>query len=179
MIDWDEVCFVPRTVGNEGYPGWLTGDWDPSMYAWNGEMDQGIKPDKIAWEDSPETLKSYRSVRYTSTMRCYQDKGPETSSTTAILTTNSLIYDNLLIAAAEPLLMARIVLEFVEEIAAIMQVNVQQKKKKHNIQSEDVEDDDFDAWFVPEDLGENILSENHRSVLTGGFQRLLEHSAEV
>ena len=92
-------------------------------------MEQGIKPDKIAWEDSPETLKSYRSVRYTSTMRCYQDKGPETSSTTAILTTNSLIYDNLLIAAAEPLLMARIVLEFVEEIAAIMQVNVQQKKR--------------------------------------------------
>ncbi|KAI9818357.1 MAG: hypothetical protein M1826_001379 [Phylliscum demangeonii] len=29
VIDWDRVAAVPRCVGNECYPGWLTRDWDP------------------------------------------------------------------------------------------------------------------------------------------------------
>ncbi len=32
IIDWDGVAAVPRTLGNERYPEWLTRDWDPGMY---------------------------------------------------------------------------------------------------------------------------------------------------
>lgn len=30
IIDWDGVSVVPRIIGNEAYPLWLTSDWDPS-----------------------------------------------------------------------------------------------------------------------------------------------------
>lgn len=32
LIDWDDVAAVPRLVGNERFPSWLTRDWDPAIY---------------------------------------------------------------------------------------------------------------------------------------------------
>ena len=31
IIDWDGVAVIPRSLGNEKYPGWLTRDWDLAM----------------------------------------------------------------------------------------------------------------------------------------------------
>ncbi|CAG8098334.1 unnamed protein product [Penicillium olsonii] len=173
IIDWDGVCSVPRTVGNERFPGWLTRDWDPTVYVWNEDMEQGIKPDGIVWEDSPDSLKLYRSV-YASAMRTHQHN--KTGTTTATLTTNSLIYENLLIAAGEPLSMNEIVMKVFEEIAALVQEDLQQQAEKND---ESENEEDFDVFSVLEALGENRLSENYRKVLMLGIQKLVEGSAEL
>ncbi|KAL2008156.1 hypothetical protein VTN00DRAFT_8138 [Thermoascus crustaceus] len=60
LIDWDGICAVPRSLGNERYPSWLTRDWDPAMYGWKEEMEQeGFKPEGV-WEDSK--LAFYRAL---------------------------------------------------------------------------------------------------------------------
>ncbi|CAI7566213.1 unnamed protein product [Penicillium bialowiezense] len=123
MIDWDGVYSAPRSMGNEAYPSWLTRDWDPSMYGWNEDMERGIKREMGGWEDSPDTLKFYRSV-YASAIRAYQHNGPE-DPTTATITTKSLIYHNLAIAT---------------EITTVMQDELPQKAKQE-IESETDEED--------------------------------------
>ncbi|BCR90904.1 uncharacterized protein ACHE_60790A [Aspergillus chevalieri] len=55
IIDWDGFAAVPRTLGNEGYPGWLTRDWDSAMYGYNESMEHGVELEGV-WEDSPESL---------------------------------------------------------------------------------------------------------------------------
>lgn len=177
IIDWDGVSSVPRTVGNERFPGWLTRDWDLTVYVWKEEMEKGIKPDGIVWEDSPQTLKFYRSV-YATAMRSYQHSEPETSSTTATLATNSLIFENLLIAASEPFFMTEIIVKVFEEIAVIMHEDVNQQGSQ-NVESENVGDEVFEVFPIVETLGENLLGEHYRKVLMCGFQGLLERSAEL
>ena len=102
IIDWDGVAAFPRILGNEAYPGWLTHDWDPAMYGWNEGMEHGIEP-KGLWEDSPATLSFYRKV-YANFMAsyCQDDMQP------GKLTRNSLISDNLAMAASSPLFMPAI-----------------------------------------------------------------------
>lgn len=39
LIDWDGITAVPRCIGNERYPSWLTRDWDPVKYSYR-EVDQ-------------------------------------------------------------------------------------------------------------------------------------------
>lgn len=51
MIDWDGTESVPRILGNEGYPNWLTRDWDPAVYFYGREVNG-----KIPLEDSPSEL---------------------------------------------------------------------------------------------------------------------------
>ncbi|CAG8930125.1 unnamed protein product [Penicillium salamii] len=153
IIDWDGVSSVPRTVGNERYPGWLTRDWDPLMYSWNEDMEQGIKPDGRVWEDSPDALKLYRSV-YASAMRSYQHN--EAEPNTATLTTNSLIYENLYIAAAAPMCTPHIVIKVFEEIAAIVQADLEQRAEL-DIESENGEEN-FKVFSVLEAFGATVQS---------------------
>ncbi len=35
LVDWDGVAAVPRCVGCERYPNWLTTDWDPNRYTYD------------------------------------------------------------------------------------------------------------------------------------------------
>ena len=37
VIDWDGVASVPRAVGSERYPSWLTRDWDPFKYQYTDD----------------------------------------------------------------------------------------------------------------------------------------------
>lgn len=57
IIDWDGICSVPRSIGNQRFPSWLSRDWDPFMYGRNEDMERGVEPLGV-WEDSPETLKN-------------------------------------------------------------------------------------------------------------------------
>ncbi|KAK2872136.1 hypothetical protein FQN49_002527 [Arthroderma sp. PD_2] len=41
LIDWDGVVTVPRCLGNERYPSWLTRDWDSMKYAYNENATPG------------------------------------------------------------------------------------------------------------------------------------------
>lgn len=71
LIDWGGVAAVPRLVGYKKYPSWLTRDWDPAIYVWNKEMEEGIEQDTL-WEDSPETLclQRYLSLQRHSLFPC-------------------------------------------------------------------------------------------------------------
>ncbi|KAI0873460.1 hypothetical protein GGS24DRAFT_463498 [Hypoxylon argillaceum] len=109
IIDWDGIAAVPRSIGNLRYPGWLTRDWDPSMYGYDESMDQGIKPVGV-WEDSPSCLADYRQV--------YKDTIAEgqRDDSSADLCRISLITDNLSIAVDEPHCRGEIVDKFLHEM---------------------------------------------------------------
>ncbi len=132
LIDWDGVAAVPRSLGNERYPGWLTRDWDLAMYGYKEEMDEGIEP-KGLWEDSPETLAFYRAT-YDRIMEscpsqegasrvCGQDacnSGESDLKSPVRFTRNSLIAENLYIAAENPLCTGAILSKIFNEIAKIV-----------------------------------------------------------
>ena len=92
LIDWDGVAAVPRCIGNERYPSWLTRDWDPAKYLYGQES----SADTDIIEDSPEALAFYRSM-YLHFMEIYLTAGEDSK-----LTRNSLIIENLWIAADDP-----------------------------------------------------------------------------
>lgn len=127
LIDWDGVAAVPRLVGNEKYPSWLTRDWDPAMYAWNEEMERGIEQDTL-WEDSPETLVSHRR-EYNDLMKRYlslQERSlPPCASAVreSSVTQRSLFVENLLIAAENPLCRFDILAKFVQKIVELGREN--------------------------------------------------------
>ncbi|KAJ5931518.1 hypothetical protein N7516_006007 [Penicillium verrucosum] len=115
VIDWDGIAAVPRTLGNERYPGWLTRDWDPAMYGYKESMDHGVEP-KGVWEDSPESLAYYRGI-YDDIMarhRMERRRGSE-----ANLCRMSLITENLAIAVDDPRCRSAILRKMVQEIWAV------------------------------------------------------------
>lgn len=98
IIDWDGVAAVPRTLGNERYPGWLTRDWDPAMYGYKESMEDGVEPEGV-WEDSPECLSYYRGI-YDGIMARHRTERRRGSE--ANLCRMSLITENLAIAVDDP-----------------------------------------------------------------------------
>lgn len=115
VIDWDGIAAVPRTLGNERYPRWLTRDWDPAMYGYKESMDHGVEP-KGVWEDSPESLAYYRGI-YDDIMarhRMERRRGSE-----ANLCRMSLITENLAIAVDDPRCRSAILRKMVQEIWAV------------------------------------------------------------
>lgn len=68
LIDWDGVAIVPRVLGNERYPNWLTHDWNPFGYDYNeGEDQVRLHGHRIGngccpTTDSPEDLEFYRGI---------------------------------------------------------------------------------------------------------------------
>ena len=112
IIDWDGVAAVPRTLGNERYPGWLTRDWDPAMYGYKESMEHGVEPEGV-WEDSPECLAYYRNI-YDGIMarhRTERRRGSEGN-----LCRVSLITENLAIAVDDPRCRNAILRKMVHEI---------------------------------------------------------------
>ena len=99
VIDWDGIAAVPRAVGYECYPSWLTRDWDPIKYGY---------PDSHLPENSPEELHRYREL-YASYME-------ERSKS---ITRRSLLCECLEIAANDPRCTNDIVRKLLEEIGKI------------------------------------------------------------
>jgi hypothetical protein len=52
LIDWDNVHTVPRCIGYNRYPAWITRDWDPIKYGY------GLSTSRP--ENSPDELFHYR-----------------------------------------------------------------------------------------------------------------------
>lgn len=92
LIDWDGVAAVPRCIGNERYPSWLTRDWDLAKYRYGQESSAGTE----MFEDSPEDLAFYRSMYLRFMELCL------TAREDTKLTRNSLIVENLGIAEDDP-----------------------------------------------------------------------------
>ena len=61
LIDWNGVVTVPRCIGSEACPSWLTRDWNPSVYNYDGHTEDLISP-KGCPEDPPEELAFYRDM---------------------------------------------------------------------------------------------------------------------
>ncbi|RDL41621.1 uncharacterized protein BP5553_01600 [Venustampulla echinocandica] len=205
LIDWDGVCAVPRSLGNEKYPSWLTRDWDPAMYGWKEEMEQGIEPEGV-WEDSPETLAFYRTI-YDDFMKAYrlQDKGLVSEVN---LTRNSLFAENLYIAATDQLCTASILDKFFNEIAEIVRKYVSvlatEASKSTDEENEKIipldngqvsgqqsghgnmgngEDNcglnDFYIYKIACAMAEGHLNEWHMKLLKIGFDALLKGEIEL
>ena len=100
IIDWNGTESVPRILGNEGYPLWLTRDWDPCLYSYPVEPNSQRCP-----EDSPSELARYRDVyiecieRARATDRFSRAYDPTPASDITALTRSSLLVQNLFIAA--------------------------------------------------------------------------------
>ncbi|KAH7000431.1 hypothetical protein EDB80DRAFT_866450 [Ilyonectria destructans] len=152
IIDWDGIMAVPRSIGNEGYPGWLTRDWDPLMYGYNKSMDDGVEPLGV-WEDSPESLKYYRGVYRQSMLKA---RGASESIDT---TRMSLIAENLCIAACSPACRIHILIKMVGGIFGI--------KRDEAI---------LKCFDLVNGFAEDKVDESELAALKDGFKKLLEMS---
>ncbi|KAI0194640.1 hypothetical protein F4808DRAFT_453033 [Astrocystis sublimbata] len=109
IIDWDGIAAVPRSYGNESYPGWLTRDWDPDEYGYKESMEYGVEPAGV-WEDSPQNLAEYRQV-YSNAISQSRSDRPRIDCCQI-----SLITDALANAAYDPASRAPIIHKLVREV---------------------------------------------------------------
>ncbi|MCJ1260926.1 hypothetical protein MMC22_000790 [Lobaria immixta] len=128
IIDWDGVGTVPRCVGNERYPSWLTRDWDPAKY---GYGDGRTGADAGCLENSPEELARYRAMYLQFMEQCLtkdeESKGFFSKSTlnsisshgSAKITRRSIVIENLQIAADDPVCTIEIVNKIFDEVARL------------------------------------------------------------
>ncbi|KAE8138304.1 hypothetical protein BDV38DRAFT_270769 [Aspergillus pseudotamarii] len=183
VIDWDGVGAVPRSVGNERYPGWLTRDWDPATYCWTEDIERRAEPLGL-WEDSPDTLRFYRSLYtgFIQSHRLYRDLA------CANLTTRSLILRNLLNAANDPYGTVDIVQKVFDTIVKLAQEGVSTRSnasgdskecEEEVLMIDDCDLADFDFYDVSCALAEKRLSEYHRRCLKFGYDILLSGSNTI
>ncbi len=83
IIDWDNVQAVPRFLGYSSLPGWITRDWDPTMYNYPGNER----------ESSPEELEQIESVIVAKMKQLLHGDGD------SCFTTKSHVYEAVAIAA--------------------------------------------------------------------------------
>lgn len=93
IIDWDNVHTVPSWIGCRRYPGWITRDWDPSVYDYSSTSSS---------ENSPEELDTYRQW-YAERMRLLVLPG------NVDLTLLSHVFEAVWIAASSPVSIDNIV----------------------------------------------------------------------
>ncbi|KAA8913791.1 kinase-like domain-containing protein [Sphaerosporella brunnea] len=86
VLDWDGVHTVPRCIGYDRYPGWITRDWDPLMYGY------GIGD---CVENSPEELDFYRQH--------YAERMVASASATSGFQTKSHLFEALWGAVSSPM----------------------------------------------------------------------------
>ena len=123
LIDWDGVAAVPRCVGCERYPLWLTADWDPFRDRYDPDQ-----PGCMAhsWADLLFYRSKYarcveaslRHMTYDQLMdEKYQQTGPISTTNITKTTRLSLLAENLWIAATDPLKTLKILNKFFDNIA--------------------------------------------------------------
>lgn len=189
FIDWDKAHVVPRTLGNETYPNWLTEDWTRC------EFEELHEP--------PETLKFYRSVYAKAIQPHHRDQlkdaakvpiqtgqpnGSEDVLKSATTTTKSLIYACLYRIGSETLNNTKdqILIKLVDEMASIIE-----EEQHEKVRSPPGDDDcqfsrtpaqerlkQFKAMDLLDSIGEGKLSDQHRRLLLFGFEGLLRRSGE-
>ncbi|EPE08404.1 serine threonine protein kinase [Ophiostoma piceae UAMH 11346] len=118
LIDWDNVSAVPRALGNECYPSFLTRDWDPNVYSWVPAMeDDGyvLDPDSsLMWEDSPQSLREQR-VLYLQMLSEMQKKTSPFTAFYRDLCQQSVVVENIFLAAYDPMSRIQIIQKVVSE----------------------------------------------------------------
>lgn len=180
LIDWDGVAAVPRCLGNERYPSWLTRDWDPAKYGFVAEPEEGFEPgeepgpdkpgdneeseDPNENENSPEELAHYRAMYQQMIASCMAEnessralpaKTDKESINAAVkLTRNSCVIESLYIAATDPLTTDLIVEKIFNEISEIDKKTLRQRRL--NISEKVTEDGDEDYFAELEDKDKEL-----------------------
>ncbi|KAB8356386.1 hypothetical protein FH972_023969 [Carpinus fangiana] len=149
IIDWDGVCAVPRTVGSERYPSWLTRDWDPTMYNYQSGMETGSNFEGCR-EDSPEKFAFYRNV--------YAGLIAQSDSQVENVTRQSLIFENLLIAADDPLCTHGILVNLFDKIKQVLNEGQTQG---------------LGYWELTQNIAQGKADQRVVDILHGGFNALL------
>lgn len=126
IIDWDGVAAVPRYIGCEQYPLWLTGDWNPHQYTYNG-------PDPDDPQHSPDEFAYYRSMYARFMDLCLAKEESKTNNqaqqgypsaesyieTPFHFTRRSLLVQSLALASVEPIFTPNIVEKIFQMIEKI------------------------------------------------------------
>lgn len=179
IIDWDGVAAVPRSTGNGCYPSWLTRDWDPMSYDYQEPTEDDEEP-PVNTEDSPENLKRYRQVyresfkktqeqcdgwlsslwrRWSNILSsCVMSRNTGRLAGSDDITRQSLIADNLAIAAADVACRSGILSTVVKKASAAMDLD---------------EEDELLFLDFAEGLAEDELEESLLETLKSGFDKLL------
>lgn len=145
LIDWDGVTAVPRCLGNERYPSWLTCDWNPARYSFKAVPPEGVEPgeetksdkpekyeepkDPSRYENSPEELAFYRAMYQRIIASCIAEResdvqpGMSKMEAATKITRNSCIIQSLHIAATDPMSADAIVEKIFDEISNIDKEN--------------------------------------------------------
>ncbi|KAK4868399.1 hypothetical protein LT330_007121 [Penicillium expansum] len=110
ILDWHGAGPKLPSIGNEAYPLWLMRDWDPSVYRWSEEMEQGINDEDCYWEDSPDKLEFYRNVY----AQCIANLRPESEN--AKITRNSPLFVHLMMATRGSMFILATSVKIVEEV---------------------------------------------------------------
>ncbi|KAI4265118.1 MAG: hypothetical protein L6R38_009643, partial [Xanthoria sp. 2 TBL-2021] len=128
LVDWDGVAAVPRCIGCEQYPLWLTPDWDPHWYNYDTEAECVIDEDEGP-EMSPEDLDVYRKKYATYIEAALQKRDLDQPSSSSMedshdslrfsMTKVSSLARSLYISANEPISAARIVSMILRKVMAL------------------------------------------------------------
>ena len=164
IIDWDGTVSKPLCLGNEVYPGWLTRDWDPAMY---GYFMPGIENP----ENSPAELKHYRRV-YRDFMEGIklEQVGAPTNKVNISLTVQSLVVENLNIAAENPMCTYAILEKMFKEIARVIapDVYLEMEQKEELPRAEEHCLEEAPNFSKYPELGDGVAeedgSENHKRI---------------
>ena len=123
IIDWDGVAAVPRVLGNECYPMFLTRDWNPRIYEYdprvddddnnnNGNIFDASSPE--LWEHSPEAHSELRGEYLKRATQLRDKQAPFSQYLTAVCR-QSVVAENIAIAACDPLCRSHILQKIVAE----------------------------------------------------------------
>lgn len=188
IIDWDGVGTVPRCIGNERYPSWLTRDWDPAKYDY-----ERAGADAECLENSPEELARYRAMYLQFMEQCLtKDVGSEgyfsestlhsiLSHGSAKITRGSIVIENLHIAADDPVCTVEIVNKIFDEVAGLVrgfhqtpsQGDPRVKYGDENSDSSSGEfKDDFYLYEVACAVADEDLDQRRMRWLKNGFKAL-------
>ena len=160
MIDWDGVAAVPRSIGNESYPSWLTRDWDPVMYAWKEDVETDSAPEHLR-EDPPAVLQYYRT-KYASFIQSFKSQDNAVHRSRPDTTFQSLVMENLLIAIEDSICTHDILENLFNKTVAAGRLG-----------TEDNDVEAFDYWDMADSLRGGNLSQRCEEFLRKGFDAIL------
>jgi len=153
LVDWDNVCAVPRAQGNTCYPRWLTRDWDVTHYA--RQKNHGDTPaNEIPPSDSPAELQNLRDQCEVLLQEAYEEIGGKGNIKRACR--NTLMIDNLETAADDPCAHPYIMKTIMQKIKGV-------------VWEEDL-DDRVHLYDVAMNLAEGDLDEDVLCLLKKGFK---------
>ncbi|KAB8255641.1 kinase-like domain-containing protein [Aspergillus pseudonomiae] len=155
LIDWEGVSTVPRFLGNERYPSWLTRDWDPMNYGYGVE-------ECFVQENLPEELSHYRQLYRGMIQAAVTEDQKETDASAVALSKRNLerhllVLESLSIAADQPINLPEIVQKLFNEVS-----------------KQDGFPEDLELWEVCFGLADEDLDDEQLESVRCGFQKLLQ-----